>query len=320
MTEVTVTKVCTQCEAEKPATSEFFSPDPRTKSGFQATCKICRNGLRRAPEMPVQPLRENFEDESAYAEAYQWYLLRLDQKAADDVLADKHAIFSKRESAKRSLKKIAEQQRKLRPGSILPGSLPAGQKDTADIDTSCSGASEMSEKPDSPYIPYAEREPFEGFRKRHPTTLEPPPNDFNSWKSFCAFMDGLSADSKLNRENPKLHAEQKKTEAGRLRRDEADRVRRQYPPFVARTDPEKVIAPVVAVAPEPAAPPRRDVVYQLLLDSFQFYEDGVPVPAGTNMTAVRIFRCGTPPGYRPGDFRIPDGVRLNIFDMVWEPR
>lgn len=43
-----LTKMCTKCKTEYPASSEFFSKDNRTKSGFQFYCKTCQKQYYRA--------------------------------------------------------------------------------------------------------------------------------------------------------------------------------------------------------------------------------------------------------------------------------
>ena len=34
-------KTCTKCEQKYPATTEYFSPEKRTKIGLQSRCKVC---------------------------------------------------------------------------------------------------------------------------------------------------------------------------------------------------------------------------------------------------------------------------------------
>lgn len=41
-------KVCNGCDAEKPATVEFFSPDLTVSSGLEAKCRVCRGKGRTA--------------------------------------------------------------------------------------------------------------------------------------------------------------------------------------------------------------------------------------------------------------------------------
>lgn len=51
-----VTKVCTKCKEGKPATTEFFSPDPIRPSGLHSWCRRCvtDDGLARQRQNPAR--------------------------------------------------------------------------------------------------------------------------------------------------------------------------------------------------------------------------------------------------------------------------
>lgn len=58
-------KRCSKCGVEKPATSEFFCPSNRYKSGFSSQCRACRN------EATIRWRANNPDKVRAYSEKYQ---------------------------------------------------------------------------------------------------------------------------------------------------------------------------------------------------------------------------------------------------------
>jgi len=68
-------KICPKCKFEFPATSEFFSKDNRSKSGFQSHCKVCQkkyaiNNTEKKAEYLKQYAKNNSEKLSAYQKNY----------------------------------------------------------------------------------------------------------------------------------------------------------------------------------------------------------------------------------------------------------
>jgi len=42
-----ISKICTKCKKEYPATVEYFSKHPETKDGLKSHCKYCRRRAQK---------------------------------------------------------------------------------------------------------------------------------------------------------------------------------------------------------------------------------------------------------------------------------
>jgi len=64
-----VTKVCTKCKIELPATSYFFGPNKRAKDGFNSWCRECRRKYNREWHKTNNPIRrERYADDPVFRE------------------------------------------------------------------------------------------------------------------------------------------------------------------------------------------------------------------------------------------------------------
>jgi len=126
-------KICTACQVPQDATTEFFAADKRNKSGLQGRCRACDNKRRRIDAKLIAPEREAFADDAAFQQAMDWYLLELDKAAADRVLADPDAKFSRRNAARESQEKTLAAMKKLRPAFQIQSApaAPAAMSDAA---------------------------------------------------------------------------------------------------------------------------------------------------------------------------------------------
>jgi len=60
MAVMILNKICTECNRELPATSEFFHKDEKGKNGLRAECKDCKNKKNRKYERKDQEKRREY--------------------------------------------------------------------------------------------------------------------------------------------------------------------------------------------------------------------------------------------------------------------
>ena len=146
---------------------------------------------------PAKPTLEDCHgDADAYRKEVELWQLGLDERKARKILDSPKYSLASRDSAKRTLRKCAERRHEIYPEYFAAdGARLTPWKDSAVTSANADARS------------YAEREPFQGYEKRHPKSLEFG-NDYQSWQNLCKFMDSLAADCKLQRENPAEYARQ----------------------------------------------------------------------------------------------------------------
>jgi hypothetical protein len=157
--------------------------------------RAAKAGEKSEDDTPVPTLDECGDEETYRAELELHHIL-LDERAAKRVLDSSKSGLTSRDNASRTLRKCAERRHELYPDHY--GNYGTGKSGRRRIRTKL---------PDVPADtrPFAEREPFEGFAKRHPNVLEAP-NPYHSWQSICTFRDGTATLAKLKKDDPEEHA------------------------------------------------------------------------------------------------------------------
>lgn len=298
------------------------------------------------------PLRSNFASDEAYREAHEWYQLLLDEVAAESVLADPNASFSKRETAKRLLRKTYKAQHEMCPSiSALDGSLLPDTGEDAlapDASTPIGSTPPVSVVAEIDDRPEAERNPFSS---KHKVGSEAYEREHARWKETCWLFDTWRGPDILRRKDPVAW---EKKQADDLA---ADRLKRPYhypalqhldPCYAGNPHPWKQIEPPApfiasplqkqvwgeqsekcarqrgeAVAEPTTAPviaPRSyRTAYKILLDGLIVWPWG-EVVRSQSLSNVQVFPITAPPGYVSGSGTVPQGWQIDEIDMLWRQK
>ena len=292
-------------------------------------------------EYPAKPTLEECDgDAGVYRKELELWQLGLDEQKARKILDSPKYSLASRDTAKRTLRKCAERRHEIYPDYYGPnGERLPRQHSPANSLKECGNAIADARS-------YAEREPFQGYEKRHPKELEFGA-EYRSWQNICKFMDSLAAECKLQRENPAEYERQQQaiSEAEEKRRanlvsiDHRGRVIENgaVKPFVP-TNPDgsyirsplqekvwseqsrefaRLRGEVVDLPTTPVVEtPDRSTAYRLTLDGFLFWGDNTPcespLPAGT-----KVINAPTPQRYHQNENQIPAGMKFDPINFVW---
>jgi len=273
------------------------------------------------------PLRSQFSSDEEYQEEHKWHQLLLDEIAAEGVLADPNASFSKRETAKRLLRKTYKAQHEMCPSiSALDGSFlrDAGEDVLATPAPAPEAPAPVSAEDEFRYERY---HPFSPKHKPGTTQYD---DERKQWEATRDTLERWAYLGKLEKTDPEALAK----EIARYqppKDDDCDSGVQEPPEFIASPLQKQVWGEqsakfaerrgeTLATSSEPAVPsappPRRDIAYQLSLDGFTFFEDGepcpIPLPSGIRTTGASV-----PPGYRSGFCQIPSDLRWDAIQFMW---
>jgi hypothetical protein len=297
---------------------------------------------KQISDYPAKPTLEDCHgDADVYRSEVELWQLSLDERAAQKILDSPKSSLPYRDNANRTLRKCAQRRHELYPDFYSPDGERLPRKDRPVTSAKADGNAIVDERS------YAEREPFEGYLKRHPNTLTFG-DEYRSWQSRCEFFDYVCQMHKLQRENPAEYERQQQV----IREENEQRCRANLVPIDHRgrviengtvkpfvpTNPDgsyiasplqkkawgeqsrefarlrgEIVDPPVASVVEL---PDRTTAYRLTLDGFLFWGDNEPcespLPAGT-----RIISAPTPPLYHQHDKQIPSGMKFDPINFVW---
>ena len=284
---------------------------------------------------PAKPTLEDCHgDADVYRNEIELWQLGLDERAAQKILDSPKSSLPYRDSANRTLRKCAQRRHQLYPEYFAAdGARLTPWKDSAVTSANADARS------------YAEREPFQGYEKRHPKSLEFAA-EYQSWQNICKFMDSLAADCRLQRENPAEYARQqqaireadeKQRRANLVSIDHCGRVIENgaAKPYMPKNpDGSYIRSPLqkkvwseqsrefarlrgeIVDPPAPVELPDRSTAYRLTLDGFLFWGDNtpceIPLRAGT-----KVISAPTPPHYHQNDNQIPAGLKFDPIAFFW---
>ena len=300
---------------------------------------------RAAKQMSDYPAKPTLEDCHGDADVYrkevELWQLGLDERAAQKILDSPKSSLPYRDSANRTLRKCAQRRHELYPDYYGPNGERLLRK-RSPVNSPKAGGNVIADARS-----YAEREPFQGYEKRHPKSLEFGA-EYQSWQNICKFMDSFAADCRLQRENPAEYERQQQTirEADEKRRranlvsvDHRGRVIENgtaKPYLPTNPDGSYIRSPLQEkvwgeqsrefarlrgeIVDPPVAPeveiPDRTTAYRLTLDGFMFWGDNTPcespLPAGT-----KVINAPTPPHYHQHDRQIPAGMKFDPIAFIW---
>ena len=295
---------------------------------------------KRVADYPAKPtLEECHGDAGVYRDEVEMWQLGLDERAAQKILDSPKSSLPYRDSANRTLRKCAQRRHELYPDYYGPNGerLPRRHSPVNSAET---GGSVIADERS-----YAEREPFDGYLKRHPNTLTLG-DEYHSWQVRCEFMEYVCAMYKLKREDPEEYerqqqaireADEKRRRANLVPIDHRGRAIENgaVKPFVpTNPDGSYIRSPLqmkvwgeqsrefarlrgeIVDAPAPVELPDRTTAYRLTLDGFLFWGDNTPcespLPAGT-----KVINAPTPPHYHQNDNEIPAGVKFDPIAFLW---
>lgn len=301
------------------------------KERAEAKARAAKN----VADFPAKPtLEECHGDADVYRDEVELWQLSLDERAAQKILDSPKSSLPYRDNANRTLRKCAQRRHELYPEFYGPDGERLPRKHSPVTSPKADGNTIVDERS------YAEREPFEGYLKRHPNTLTFG-DEYRSWQSRCEFFDYVCQMYKLQRENPAEYERQQQA----IREAEAKRLadfrsidHRGNRKSTVPTNPDgsyiasplqkkawgeqsrefarlrgEIVDPPVAVVVET---PNRSTAYRLTLDGFLFWADNTPcestLPAGT-----RVISAPTPPLYHQHDKQIPAGWKFDPIKFVW---
>jgi hypothetical protein len=298
----------------------------------RAEAKI--KAAKQISDYPAKPtLEECHGDADVYRNEVELWQLGLDERAAHKILNSPKSSLPYRDNANRTLRKCAQRRHELYPDYYGPNGERLPRKHSP-VNSPKECGKVIDERS------YAEREPFEGYLKRHPNTLTFG-DEYRSWQSRCEFFDYVCAMYKLQRDNPAEYERQQQAiceaEAKRLadfRSIDHRGNRKSTVPthpdgsYIASPLQKKawgeqsrafarlrgeIVDPPVALVVEL---PNRTTAYRLTLDGFLFWADNTPcespLPAGT-----RVISAPTPPLYHQHDNQIPAGWKFDPINFVW---
>jgi hypothetical protein len=289
------------------------------------------------------PLRSNFASDEEYREERKWHQLLLDEVAAEGVLADPNASFSKRETAKRLLRKTYKAQHEMCPsisaldGSFLPGT----------------GEGVLATPAPAPVVavddrPWGEIYPFKSKHKQGSAAYE---TELQKWKDTCFMFDAWRAPDILRRKDPVAWEKKKADDLA------ADRIARPYhyddlkhldPCYAGSAHPWKQIEPpapfiasplqkqvwgeqsekfarqrgeaIAEPTTVPAIAPRSyRTAYKILLDGLIVWPWG-EIAQSHSLSNVHVFPITAPPGYVSGSGALPQGWQIDEIDMLWRQK
>jgi hypothetical protein len=305
--------------------------DAAKKERAEAKAKAAK----QISDFPAKPTLEECDgDVDVYRDEVELWQLSLDARAAQKILDSPKSSLPYRDSANRTLRKCAQRRHELCPDYYGPDGERLPRKHSPVTSAKAGGNAIVDERP------YAEREPFEGYLKRHPNTLTFG-DEYRSWQSRREFFDYVCQMYKLQRENPAEYERQQQA----IREAEAKRLadfrsidhrgnRKSTVPTnpdgsyiasplqkkawseqsreFARLRGEIVDSPMAVVVELPD----RTTAYRLTLDGFLFWGDNTPcespMPAGT-----RVISAPTPPLYHQHDKQIPAGWKFDPINFLW---
>ena len=299
----------------------------------RAEAKI--KAAKQISDYPTKPtLEECYGDADVYRNEVELWQLSLDERAAHKILESPKSSLPYRDSANRTLRKCAQKRHELYPDYYGPNGERLPRKQSPANSATAGNNAIVDERP------YAEREPFEGYLKRHPNTLTFG-DEYRSWQSRCEFFDYVCQMYKLQRENPAEYERQqqaiREAEAQRLAdfrsidyrgnrnstvptNEDGSYIRSPLQIKVwgeqsrefARLRGEIVDPPVASIVELPD----RTTAYRLTLDGFLFWGDNTPcespLPVGT-----RVINAPTPPSYHQSDKQIPAGMKFDPIAFYW---
>ena len=291
---------------------------------------------KQISDYPAKPtLAECDGDVDVHRKEVEMWQLGLDEQKAQKILDSPKYSLASRDCANRTLRKCTQRRHELYPEYFAADGARLTPWNNSPVTSA--NADERS---------YAEREPFQGYGKRHPKELEFGA-EYHSWQNICKFMDALAAECKLKRENPAEYERQQQaiSEAEEKRRanlvsiDHRGRVIENgaAKPYLP-TNPDgsyirsplqkkvwgeqsrefarlrgEIVDPPVALEVETLD---RSTAYRLNLDGFLFWGDNtpceIPLPAGT-----KVINAPTPPHYHYGDNQIPAGLKFDPIAFLW---
>ena len=169
-----------------------WSRKPPEKERAEAKAKAAK----QISEYPAKPTLEECDgDADVYRKEVEMWQLGLDEQKARKILDSPKYSLASRDSANRTLRKCAERRHEIYPDYYGPNGerLPRQHSPANSLKEGGNAIADARS--------YAEREPFQGYGKRHPKELEFGA-EYRSWQDICKFMDSLAAECKLQRENP----------------------------------------------------------------------------------------------------------------------
>ncbi|MGA7640458.1 MAG: hypothetical protein WA274_03445 [Candidatus Acidiferrales bacterium] len=298
---------------------------------------------KQISDYPAKPtLKECDGDADVYRNEVELWQVGLDERAAQKILDSPKSSLPYRDNANRTLRKCAQRRHELYPELFAADGARLTPWKDAPTNSANAGGNAIADARS-----YAEREPFQGYEKRHPKSLEFGA-EYQSWQNLCKFMDSLAADCTLQRENPAEYARQqqaireadeKQRRANLVSIDHCGRVIENgaAKPYLP-TNPDgsyirsplqkkvwgeqsrefarlrgEIVDPPVALEVET---PDRSTAYRLTLDGFMFWGDNTPcespLPAGT-----KVINAPTPPHYHQNENQIPAGMKFDPIAFLW---
>ncbi len=112
-----ITKKCTKCKQEFPATTEFFHRDKSLKDGFVSSCKACRRTYREQNKEKILKQKKTYYEQNKEKEAKRQKIYR-EQNKEEIAKYNKTYYEQNKEKEVKRQKIYREKRKKQEPGCV----------------------------------------------------------------------------------------------------------------------------------------------------------------------------------------------------------